>query len=511
MALIGFLEIFLAGVCFVVLRLLGKSDDGLPKNWPLVGMLPALFLNLSRVHDWATGILERSRCNFLFRFLWFSGMDMLVTADPANVHYIMSTNFGNFPKGPEFKRVFDVLGDGIFNSDSDLWRTQRRVAQVLMNDPRFHRFLATTTRDKVENGLLKVFGELSQRGVTVDLQNLFQRFTFDSACRFVTGFDPGSLSVEFPEVPFSKALDDAEEVIFYRHLYPAWFGTLQRLLGIGVEEKLRRAWEDMDQIVGNYIEMKRVELREGTSKVKGDETGADLLTSYMVENETLGALECNDKFLRDTILNFMIAGKDTTSSALTWFFWALSTNPSVEMKIREEIRSIIPEEEQNHRVFKIGEHMHKMVYLHGALCESLRLYPSVPFQHKCPVKPDVLPSGHKVDPSTKILFHMYAMGRMKSVWGEDCLEFRPERWISERGGIRHEPSYKFLAFNAGPRTCLGKEVAFTQMKTVAAAVIHNYEVHVVEGHPVRPSNSIILHMKHGLRVKLARRRLSVDK
>ncbi|XP_030527458.1 alkane hydroxylase MAH1-like [Rhodamnia argentea] len=507
MALIGFLEIFLAGICFAVLRLLGKRGDGLPRNWPLVGMLPELLLNLSRVHDWATGILERSRCNFLLRLLWFSGMDMLFTADPANVHYIMSTNFGNFPKGPEFKRVFDVLGDGIFNSDSDRWRMQRRVAQALMNDQRFHRFLATTTSDKVENGLLKVFDELSRRGVTVDLQDLFQRFTFDSACKFVTGFDPGSLSVEFPEVPFSKALDDAEEVIFYRHLYPEWFGTLQRLLGIGVEEKLRRAWEDMDQIVGNYIVLKRVELREGTREAKGDENGADLLTSYMVENETLGALECNDKFLRDTILNFMVAGKDTTSSALTWFFWALSMNPSVEMRIVEEIRSVIPKEEENLSVFKIGEHMDKMVYLHGALCESLRLYPPVPFQHKCPVKADVLPSGHTVDPGTKILFHLYSMGRMKSVWGEDCLEFRPERWISERGGIRHEPSYKFLAFNAGPRTCLGKEMAFTQMKTVTAAVIINYEVHVVEGHPVRPSNSIILHMKHGLRAKLTRRRL----
>ncbi|KAK3419135.1 hypothetical protein EUGRSUZ_H04860 [Eucalyptus grandis] len=507
MALIGFLEIFLAVICFAVLCLLGKSDDGLPNNWPLVGMLPALWLNLSHVHDWATGILERSCCNFLFRFHWFSGMDMLVTADPANVHYIMSTNFENFPKGPEFKRVFDVLGDGIFNSDSDMWRMQRRVAQVFMNDQRFHRFLAKTTRDKVENGLLRVLDELSQRGVAVDLQDLFQRFTFDSACRFVTGFDPGSLSVEFPEVPFSRALDDAEEVIFYRHLYPAWFGTLQRWLGLGVEEKLRRAWEVMDQIVGRYIEMKKAELREGTSKVKGDENGADLLTSYMVENETLGALECNDKFLRDTILNLMIAGKDTTSLALTWFFWALSTNPSVEMKIREEIKSAILEEEQNLKVFKIGEHVHNMVYLHGALCESLRLYPPIPFEHKCPVKPDVLPSGHKVNPSTKILILLYAMGRMKSVWGEDCFEFRPERWISERGGIRHEPSYKFLAFNAGPRTCLGKEVAFTQMKMIAAAMIYNYEVHLVESHPVRPSNSIILHIKHGLRVKFARRRL----
>ncbi|KAK3419123.1 hypothetical protein EUGRSUZ_H04847 [Eucalyptus grandis] len=502
MALVGFLEIFLAAICFAFLRLLGKSHDGLPKNWPLVGMLPALFLNLGRVHDWVTGFLERSHGNFLFRFHWFSGMDMLVTADPANVHYIMSTNFENFPKGAEFKRVFDVLGDGILNSDSDMWRMQRRVAQVFMNDRRFCRFLAKTTRDKVENGLLRVLDELSQKGVAVDLQDLFQRFTFDAACRFVTG-----LSVEFPEVPFSKALDDAEEVIFYRHMYPEWFGTLRRWLGLGVEEKLRSAWKVMDQVVGSYIEMKRVELREGTSKAERDENGADLFTLYMVEKETTGALECNEKFLRDAILNLMIAGKDTTSLVLTWFFWALSTNRSVEMKIREEIRSVIPEEEQNLKVFKIGEQVHNLVYLHGALCESLRLYPPIPFEHKCPVKPDVLPSGHKVDPGKKILIHLYAMGRMKSVWGEYCFEFRPERWISKSGGVRHEPSYKFLAFNAGPRTCLGKQVAFTQMKMIAAVVIHNYEVHVVEGHPVRPSNSIILHMKHGLRVKLARRRL----
>ncbi|KAK8717212.1 hypothetical protein V6N13_044488 [Hibiscus sabdariffa] len=51
----------------------------------------------------------------------------------------------------------------------------------------------------------------------------------------------------------------------------------------------------------------------------------------------------------------------------------------------------------------------------------------------------------------KVLFNLYSMGRMKSVWGEDCLEFRPERWINERGGIKHEPSYKFPCFGTGPR------------------------------------------------------------
>ncbi|GMP26363.1 hypothetical protein CsSME_00002831 [Camellia sinensis var. sinensis] len=97
------------------------------------------------------------------------------------------------------------------------------------------------------------------------------------------------------------------------------------------------------------------------------------------------------------------------------------------------------------------------------------------------------------------------MRRMKFIWGEDCVEFKPERWLSKRGTIKHEPSYKFLAFNAGPRTCLGKEVAFTQMKAVSAAIIHNYNVRVVKGHLVVPNASIIVCMKHGLMVKVTKR------
>ncbi|KAL0353412.1 UNVERIFIED_CONTAM: Alkane hydroxylase MAH1 [Sesamum angustifolium] len=94
---------------------------------------------------------------------------------------------------------------------------------------------------------------------------------------------------------------------------------------------------------------------------------------------------------------------------------------------------------------------------------------------------------------------------MESVWGKDCLEFKPERWISPGGGTKHEPSYKFPAFNAGPRTCLGKEMAFVQMKMVAAAIIYHYSIQLVEGHPVIPSDSVILQAKHGLKVRLSRR------
>ena len=94
---------------------------------------------------------------------------------------------------------------------------------------------------------------------------------------------------------------------------------------------------------------------------------------------------------------------------------------------------------------------------------------------------------------------------MKSVWGEDASDFKPERWISETGSSIHVPSFKFLSFNAGPRTCLGKEVAMTQMKTVAVKIIQNYEIKIIEGHTIEPVPSVILRMKQGLKVMVTKR------
>ncbi|AES86633.2 cytochrome P450 family protein [Medicago truncatula] len=207
----------------------------------------------------------------------------------------------------------------------------------------------------------------------------------------------------------------------------------------------------------------------------------------------------DDKFLKDTTINLLAAGTDTISSGLTWFLWLVATHPFVEAKILEEIKENLPSREGNWKCLGI-EGINKLVYLHAALCESLRLYPPVPFEHKSSLKPDVLPSGHKIKSNTMIVYSLYSIGRVEEIWGEDCLEFKPERWISKKGEIIHVPSYKFIAFNAGPRSCLGKEMSFIEMKMIIVAILLNYHIHVVEGQVVKPSISLILHMKHGLKV-----------
>ncbi|CAA7034525.1 unnamed protein product [Microthlaspi erraticum] len=61
-----------------------------------------------RIFDWTVEVLEATNLTFSFKGPWFSGSDLLLTADPKNIHHILSTNFGNYPKGPEFKKIFDV-------------------------------------------------------------------------------------------------------------------------------------------------------------------------------------------------------------------------------------------------------------------------------------------------------------------------------------------------------------------------------------------------------------------
>ncbi|XP_041993227.1 alkane hydroxylase MAH1-like [Salvia splendens] len=459
-----------------------------PTNWPVLGMLPAIILNLHRAHDYLTQILNDCGGTYLFKGPSLCNIDMLFTSDPANIHHVLSRNFSNYPKGPEFRIIFDILGDGIFSADFELWEIHRKTTLALLTHAGFNARLESTVWGKVETGLFPVLDHFcGGMGLDLDLQDVFQRFTFDNICKLVLDHDPCSLRVDMPYLPCEKAFSDVAEPLLHRHVTPRGVWKLLRLLNVGSERKLLKCSRAFTEFIYPH-------LNSGGG-------GASMLRAFerVYREEEMGSTDGLRDFLKDTSLNLMFAGRDTTSTCLTWLFWLIAQNPVSERKILEEI-----EDEFGKKCFTTQDSQ-KLVYLHGALCESLRLFPPVALEHKAPVSPDVLPSGHYLPRNGKLIISFYSVGRMESVWGQDCLEFKPERWITRKGGVRHEASYKFPAFNAGPRTCLGKEMAFVQMKMVAAAIIYHYHVELVEGHPVVPRDSIILQAKHGLKVTLSKR------
>ena len=91
-------------------------------DWPILGMLPQVLWNLWRIHDFITDILKQRGRTGEFTGPWFTKMNYMVTSDPINVHHMMSKNFDNYVKGPEFREIFQAFGDGIFTADSETWR-----------------------------------------------------------------------------------------------------------------------------------------------------------------------------------------------------------------------------------------------------------------------------------------------------------------------------------------------------------------------------------------------------
>ncbi|KAI9120763.1 hypothetical protein K1719_007796 [Acacia pycnantha] len=461
--------------------------DPLFTEWPVLGMTPPLVYNLWRCHDHITEALQRQAGTGNFFGPRFTRMDAIMTCDPMNAHHIMSKNFANYGKGPAFRKIFDLFGDTLFTSDSDAWKRQRTfLHSLLFKSKRFEKLQEKIILKKVETCLVPVLDHVVRQGADVDLQDVLSRFTFDVTCSLFLGSDPKSLAIDFPEIECETAFNKAEEFIFYRHIVPRRIEKLQRWLGIGLHKKIDEPFEAFDRFLRETIASRRAEISQEIETMKEDDD-YDVLTTLIMKGDE----HMDDKQLRDNGFTFFIAGKGTITSALTWFFWLVATHPSVEAKILHEIK------EENE--------VKNQVYLHAALCEAVRLYPPIPYVRRQAFKHDTLPSGHEVTPRTVILLSLYAMGRSEEIWGKDFLEFKPERWISKRGDIIHIPSYKFISFNAGPRTCLGKDISFIQMKMMATTILSNYQVHVVEDHPVSPTLSIVLLMKYGLKVRITKR------
>lgn len=210
------------------------------------------------------------------------------------------------------------------------------------------------------------------------------------------------------------------------------------------------------------------------------------------------------------LISFIMAGRDTTSAAMTWFFWLLSRYPNTENDLVKEIKKFKPKETTTLNY----ESLKELTFLKASLNECMRLYPPVAWDSKHATCDDTLPDGTKVLAGDRVTYFPYGMGRMETLWGKDWFEFRPDRWFVEEGLEKNEGGrlimrevcpFKFPIFQAGPRVCLGKEMAFVQMKYVVASILSRFEIRVVS--PEKPVFVPLLtaHMAGGLKVLLSKR------
>ncbi|KAJ6850925.1 putative cytochrome P450 86A1 [Iris pallida] len=474
-----------------------------PRVWPLLGSLPGLFSNRKRMHDWiadnlrATGAAATYQtCILPLPFLARRQGFVTVTCNPRNLEHVLRTRFDNYPKGPMWQSAFhDLLGQGIFNSDGDTWLLQRKTAALEFTTRTLRQAMTRWANRSIKTRLWRILADhCDGAAAAVDLQDLLLRLTFDNICGLTFGRDPETLSPELPDNPFANAFDTATEATLQRFLYPSFLWRLKKALGLGAEKSLKSSLEVVDRYMTDAITARK-------------ETPSDDLLSRFIKKKDVNGNAFPTSVLQWIALNFVLAGRDTSSVALSWFFWTVMQRPDIEEKVVGEVTAVLRETRGEDAAKWVEEplafeELERLVYLKAALAETLRLYPSVPEDSKYVVADDVLPDGTSVPAGSAITYSIYSVGRMESIWGEDSMEFKPERWLSA-DGQRFEPSrdaYRFVAFNAGPRTCLGKDLAYLQMKSIVSAVLLRHRLELVPGHKVQQKMSLTLFMKNGLRV-----------
>ncbi|KAF9431942.1 hypothetical protein BGZ76_011497, partial [Entomortierella beljakovae] len=324
---------------------------------------------------------------------------------PEMVEHVLKTNFWSYEKGPIMRYTMsDLFGAGIFIIDGHEWRFQRKLASHIFNVKAFREYTSETF---VVEGrrVVEHLTRAADEGTIVDLHDIFLKFTLDSFGTISFGKSFGCLNNINEKVDFAESFDDLTAICTDRVFDSLW-KIRERVTG--VKSKVDYHKKFIKDHAFRLIELRR--------KVGYVADKKDLLQLFMDTKDDDGN-PLPDDFIADIILNFTIAGRDTTAQAMSWLFYLLNregSNPQDTKDIISEIDEILGDDVPTYETYK------RLKFSEACFNESLRLYPSVPRNMKQCVQDDIFPDGTKIYKGEWFSWSSYVMGRSERIWGPDA-------------------------------------------------------------------------------------------
>ncbi|RLN45453.1 hypothetical protein BBJ28_00006640 [Nothophytophthora sp. Chile5] len=435
---------------------------------PILGnTLDVMFFQKERLQDW---MAEQSQLSggkpWVLSIL--GRPQTLIVTSPEACEDIFKTQFDNFGRGDELVDLqHDFFGEGVAGVDGEKWLKQRRTAS--------HMFSQKMLRDVMDEVIIEksiklrnILAECAKQGAVVPMKSLLGKFSSDVFTKIGFGVDlhglDGDLNSE-SDHPFIEAVDFCAEVFGARLQSPMWFWKLKRYLNIGDERILKQCTKVTTDLLQEVMR-KSME----SKKAEDWEKKTDLLTLFV---DTTGSTSSSD--LRDAVMNFFLAGKETTSFSMAWIIVNLNRYPRVLAKLRAQIRENLPELMTGELEVPTMEDLAKIPYIEAVLKESLRLH--MTGVHRTTMHSTTLSEGTYVPFGSHIVMSVYAAARVKGVWGEDAAVFNPDRWIDpETGKMKYINPFQFITFGGGPHQCIGMRFALLEMQTVMAVLFSRFDI-----------------------------------
>jgi len=383
-----------------------------------------------------------------------------VVHHPDDIKRVLVSNHKNYTKGVGIDRVRLLLGKGLMTSEGELWTRQRYMIQ-----PFFHRRVITGFAELVAQAndrFIERWEALAHKGELINITEEMSELTLEIVLRSIIGTDLDRLTQQLGGNPFAVVTrEPARDLQFV-----VKFRSLTKLLTELFARRRAEAGEHYD-----YVAM----LMSARDKATG---------------QPMSEIE-----LINEVMTLIVAGHETTASALNWTWYLLSQHREIEAQLHAEIEAA-PE-----IAAPSLQQMEALAYTQQVINEALRLYPPGWVLSRRTIEADVL-GGYAVPAKTDVLLMLYVLHRHPHFW-KDPDTFWPERFAPEHEAER--PRFAYMPFAAGPRHCIGETFALYEMLMHLYKVARHYRLSYVPDRPLELEAGINLRTRFPLYMKLERR------
>ncbi len=399
---------------------------------------------------------------------------------PELVKKVLNEDPDNFPKSEIIRgALYSLLGDGVFVSNGEKWKQQRRII-----DPAFE---GGRLRDVFPSMLGAGHAAVERltphaTGQPLEIEEQTSKLAADVIFRTlfsipITDDDAKGVFENFRDYQRTQPLMNVAS--FFK--LPQWMHLFQRDSTKQTSAKIRA-------LLKKLTDDRAAEIAAGSAP-------DDLATKIMTTADPL----TGDKFTGDEMVDqvaiFFLAGHETSASALAWTLYLLALDQSAQLRVATEAQAASAEGDFT---FK---NLSKMPFTRNVFRESLRLYPPVPMMVRENLREEVF-RERRIKVGSQIVLSPWHLGRHQRFWDKPDV-FDPDRW--DRPETKQPAREAYIPFSTGPRVCSGAGFAMVEGVLLLAMLVKAFKFNVVEGKVPVPAAHLTVRARDGIYLTLTPR------
>ena len=440
--------------------------------------------------------------------VYIANIPTLMISDPDMIREIAVKQFRNFQDRGQSITVTKFWKLTLNNATGAHWRFLRHTLTPTFSSGKMKKM------EPILHKCLDSFVDVLDKTVTkrdvFDIQPVFEALTLDVVCSSAFGIEVNSQ--QNPEDPFvinvKKVFSfsiGSNPFFILNLLFPEsrhilkYFNVFDTKADKYMQEAVRKVIEERKLVASSHNNKDLLQMMIDAHQ--DSDHYDDTIEGLQNDGEQKRPLT-DEEILANSVM-FLLAGYETTASALSWLAVCLATNSEVQERLIREI-----DEDLGGKIPSYDS-VFKLQYLDMVLSETLRLYPPAPRVDRQVVQDSVICEKH-IPGGISVTFPVCAMHRMPEIWPEPD-KFDPERFSPENKETRHK--FAYMPFGIGPRNCVGMRLALFEVKLAIVTLLQRYRIEPSEKLQVPPKigTSFIVKPANGVCVKLTRRSRSLEK